>query len=73
MSDVNHGSITVLASLDRVWFDSQSLISYLREVELWAIANECDDAAAVVQRVADGLVLTSLVASDEIRSRRGTR
>lgn len=73
MSNVNHGSITVLASLDRVWFDSQSLISYLREVELWAIANESDDAAAVMQRVADGLVLTSLVASDEIRSRRGTR
>lgn len=70
---MSHGSITVLASCDRVWFDADSLVAYLREVESWARDSGGDATAAVMQRVTDGLVLTSLVASDEIRSRRGAR
>ena len=67
--------------------DSESLISYLRDVEAQAqfhfneaqVEGDYRAAAAAfsvgdsVRQIADGLVLTTMVASDKIRSRRESR
>lgn len=80
-------SVLVLAMDDRIWVDSESLIAYLREVEDQAqrfqdSAQEHGDieraAAAysskeMVRQIADGLVLTTMVAGDQVRSRRAAR
>jgi len=73
MSNVREDSIIVLASFDKVWFDSESLVNYLRGVEMWAEEHGGHDTALVVRRVADGLILTSLVAGEEVRTRRESR
>jgi len=80
-------SVLVLAMDDRIWVDSESLIAYLREVEQQA--SEHRTAAAsngdaertiaayasgeMVRQIADGLVLTTMVAGDQVRSKRAAR
>lgn len=80
-------SVLVLAMDDRVWLDSDSLVAYLREIERQAHAHmenaqrDKDEARAVaayssgemVRQIADGLVLTTMVASDKIRAKRESR
>lgn len=77
-------SVLVLALDDRIWLDSDSLISYLREIERQANAHyadaevELDEHKAVaaystgdmVRQIADGLVLTTIAAAETIRGRR---
>jgi len=77
-------NIVILAVDGRIWIDSYSLISYLRGVETQADAHRLmaedqgDYRKAVaaysvgdsIRQIADGLVLTSMVADDTIRSRR---
>lgn len=77
-------SVLVLALDDRIWLDSDSLISYLREIERQANAhyadaeNRLDRPTAVaaystgdmVRQIADGLVLTTIAAAETIRGRR---
>jgi hypothetical protein len=80
-------NIVILAVDNRIWIDSDSLISYLRDVEIQAglhldHAEEQGDyrkalaAYSVgdsIRQIADGLVLTAMVANDTIRSRRESR
>lgn len=80
-------SVLVLAMDDRVWLDSDSLVAYLREIERQAhehmenAQQNRDEARAVaayssgemVRQIADGLVLTTMVASDKIRTKRESR
>ena len=80
-------SVLVLAMDDRIWVDSDSLIGYLREVERQAnehmtlAQSRQDEATAVaayssgemVRQIADGLVLTTMVAHDKIRTKRESR
>jgi len=79
--------VLVLATDDRIWFDADSLIRYLRDVE--GMANgffleaeregEFSKAVAahatgdLMRQIADGLVLTSMTAAETIRSRRESR
>jgi hypothetical protein len=79
--------VLVLAMDDRIWLDSDSLISYLRNVEQQAQGHfedaqrESDGPKAVaayssrdvVQQIADGLVLTTMVAAETVRGRRESR
>jgi hypothetical protein len=79
-----NSDLLVLSVDNKIWLDSDSLISYLRNVEEQARShfnaaqiNGDDRAAAAafsvgdsVRQIADGLVLTTMVASDKIRSRR---
>lgn len=72
---------------DRVWLDSDSLVAYLREIErqaqeyMQAAREDHDDARAVaayssgemVRQIADGLVLTTMVANDKLRAKRESR
>jgi hypothetical protein len=80
-------SVLVLAMDDRIWVDSDSLIEYLREVERQAqehlvLAQERQDqptavaaysSGEMVRQIADGLVLTTMVAHDKIRTKRESR
>lgn len=80
-------SVLVLAMDDHIWVDSDSLISYLREVERQAHTHmeiaqrDRDEARAVaayssgemVRQIADGLVLTTMVAGDKVRAKRESR
>lgn len=80
-------NIVILAVDNRIWIDSDSLISYLRDVEIQAglhfnNAEEQGDyrkalaAYSVgdsIRQIADGLVLTAMVANDTMRSRRESR
>ena len=80
-------SVLVLALDDRIWVDSDSLISYLREIEILArdhmeLAKLHDDAeravaayssGEMVRQIADGLVLTTMVANDKLRAKRESR
>lgn len=80
-------NIVILAVDGRIWIDSCSLISYLRDVETQADAHrkmaedQGDYRKAVaaysvgdsIRQIADGLVLTAIVADDTIRSRRESR
>lgn len=77
-------NVLVMAVDDRVWFDSESLIGYLRHMEEQAAthlakAREEEDrrkevaALAIgdaLRQVGDGLVLTSMTAMETIRGRR---
>lgn len=77
-------NILILAVDNRIWIDSDSLISYLRNVETQAVAHSGDaedrgeyakalaalSAGDSIRQIADGLVLTAMVANDTIRSRR---
>jgi hypothetical protein len=77
-------NVLVMAVDNRVWFDSQSLIDYLRDMEQQAkdhlaCAREEEDrrkevaALAIsdaLRQVSDGLVLTSMSAMETIRGRR---
>jgi len=77
-------NILILAVDNRIWIDSDSLISYLRCVENQAVEHsgnaeqQGDFTKAVaalsagdsIRQIADGLVLTAMVANDTIRSRR---
>jgi hypothetical protein len=79
--------LLVLAIDDHIWLDSESLISYLRSVErmtqnhLDAARRDCDESGALaayssqdmVRQIADGLVLTTMTASEKLRSRRESR
>lgn len=72
---------------DRIWVDSESLITYLRDVEETADKHykearvDGDERKAVaayssgdiVRQIADGLVLTTMYAGETIRSRRESR
>ena len=80
-------NIVILAVDNRIWIDSDSLISYLRDVETQAIQHlsnaeeqgDYKEAIAAysvgdsIRQIADGLVLTAMVANDTIRSRRESR
>jgi hypothetical protein len=80
-------NIMILAVDGRIWIDSFSLISYLRDVEIQAdthlkIAEDKGDYKKAIaaysvgdsiRQIADGLVLTSMVADETIRSRRESR
>lgn len=80
-------SVLVLSLDDRIWLDSDSLLAYLREIERQAeeqmesAREHEDDVRAVaayssshtVRQIADGLVLTVMVAGDKIRTRRESR
>ena len=80
-------SVLVLAMDDRIWLDSDSLVAYLREIERQAqehmhtAQRDHDEARAVaayssgemVRQIADGLVLTTMVAGDKIRAKRESR
>jgi len=82
-----NSSVLVLAMDDHIWVDSESLILYLRQVEQQSqdyleTARECGDAqtalaayasAETVRQIADGLVLTALMAGDKVRTRRESR
>lgn len=77
-------NIVILAVDNRIWIDSDSLISYLRDVEQQAALHSHDaeehgdyrKALAAysvrdsIRQIADGLVLTAMVANDTMRSRR---
>lgn len=79
--------VLVLAADEKIWFDADSLIRYLREVEAQA-SRHCENAKAegdgakaiaasaandLIRQIADGLVITSMTAAEEIRSRRESR
>ena len=80
-------SVLVLVMDDKIWVDSDSLIGYLREVERQATEHVAvaksreDEATAVaayssgemVRQIADGLVLTTMIAHDKIRAKRESR
>ena len=82
-----YNDLLILAVDDRIWIDSESLIAYLRGVEAQAgmflkqAEQEADYQKAVaaysvgdsVRQITDGLVLTALVAGDQIRSKRAAR
>ena len=82
-----NNDLLILAVDDRIWIDSESLIAYLRGVEAQAgmfleqAKQEEDYQKAVaafsvgdsVRQITDGLVLTALVAGDQIRSKRAAR
>lgn len=77
--------VTVLVMDGRVWFESVSLVDYLRELQRQARLVACDAeeimdldrivAAVAVEdafgQVVDGIVLTSMSAAEEVRGRRG--
>ena len=79
--------LLILATDDRIWLDSESLIAYLREVEeqatlfLEQAQDEGDYQKAIaaysvgdsIRQITDGLILTAMVAGDRIRSRRESR
>lgn len=79
--------IVVLATDDRIWFDAESIIQYLREVEAMANgylreAQDTDDyrraiaahaTGDMLRQIADGMVLTSMTAAEAIRSKRESR
>jgi len=79
-------SVLVMLLDDRVWIDSNTLISYLRIVEDQASrhieeAIEASDKGKefaafggreVVRQIADGIVLTTMTANEEIRAKRGS-
>ena len=78
-------SVLVMLLDDRVWIDSDSLISYLRNIEDQASehieeAKQASDTGTevaafggreVVRQIADGIVLTTMTANEEIRAKRG--
>lgn len=80
-------NVLILAIDDRIWIDSDSLIAYLRDVESQAAIHshlaeeEGDYKKAIaafsvgdsIRQIADGLVLTAMVANDTMRSRRESR
>jgi hypothetical protein len=80
-------SVLVMALDDKVWLDSDSLISYFRAVEMQARAHfedaqrESDEQKAIaafssqdlIRQIADGLVLTTMVAAETVRDRRESR
>lgn len=80
-------NILILAVDNHIWVDSDSLISYLRDVEqqaathLRAAEEQGDYKNAIaaysvgdsIRQIADGLVLTAMVANDTMRSRRESR
>lgn len=80
-------SVLVLAMDDRIWLDSETLISYLREIEsqaqhhMQAAQTREDQSTAVaayssgevVRQIADSLVLTTMVAGDRIKEKRDSR
>lgn len=80
-------SVLVLAMDDRIWVDSDSLVAYLREIERMAhshmeSAQACEDdvravaaysSSEMVRQIADGLVLTTMIAHDKIRAKRESR
>lgn len=80
-------SVLVLAMDDRIWVDSESLIAYLREIEQQAhrhmeLAQDREDqptavaaysSGEMVRQIADGLVLTAMVAGDRIKEKRESR
>ena len=76
--------IIVLAADNHIWLDSDSLISYLRFMEIQA-QKTCEDARSVadfsravaaytsqdvIRQIADGLVCTSMTMAEKVRSRR---
>lgn len=77
-------SVLVMLLDDRVWIDSGTLISYLRIIEDQASvhleeAKESGDKGRevasfggreVVRQIADGIVLTTMTANEEIRAKR---
>ena len=79
-------SVLVMLLDDRVWIDSNTLISYLRIVEDQASrhieeAIEASDKGKefaafggreVARQIADGIVLTTMTANEEIRAKRGS-
>lgn len=77
-------SITVLATDDKIWFDAETLLTYLRDIEEQAQfhlsrarqQSSYSDAVAahaakeLVRQIADGLVLTTMTAGERLRGRR---
>tara|TARA_R110000772_G_scaffold182300_1_gene293559 strand:+ start:280 stop:540 length:261 start_codon:yes stop_codon:yes gene_type:complete len=80
-------SLLVWADSERIWLESESLISYLRFMESQA-EQTCNNARIefdnnkaiasyaskdVICQIADGLVLTSMTTAEEFRSKRESK
>jgi hypothetical protein len=80
-------SITVLATDDRIWLDADTLVLYLRDIEEQAAVHLSEarndgyypnvvaahSARELARQIADGIVLTSMMAAEKLRTRREPR
>ena len=84
---VASNTVVVLAMDDRIWFDANTLVNYLRDLERQAQthmseANEEQDydralaaysASESIRQITDGFVLSSITAAETIKGRRESR
>ena len=84
---VASNTVVVLAMDDRIWFDANTLVNYLRDLERqaqthMAEAKEEQDydralaaysASESIRQITDGFVLSSITAAEPIKGRRESR
>ena len=84
---VTQDHVLVMATDDRIWFDADTIIAYLRglqercgamedeavEHHAFMAAHAAYAVGDILRQIADGFVLTSMTAAEAVRERRESR